>query len=297
MFDNGDFKSGWFMFMLAAIVVVFVTAQSVFFISKSWKHAKELGIEKTKLKNTVVSSILFTIAPAISILATVLVLSKALGIVLPWIRLTVIGNLAYETTAAQTAVEAMGASLTGSITDPQQFSTIAWAMTIGCIAPLLMLPFVCKKLQKKIGSTVAKNEKSAKMGDAISAAAFIGIISAFVAREINGRTTTKETFYDAAGNILLDANGEAAKITTITGSAGAVSILTLIFAMLFVVLITLAVKKFKWEKFEPFIMPVAMFAAMGMAIVLTKYLPDSISSWTWYEIGEVIENTAVAVQK
>ena len=153
-----DFKESTFMYAIALGVVAFVTLQSVFFIVKSWKHAKELGIEKEKLKNTVVSSILFTVAPAISILATVIVLANALGIVLPWIRLTVIGNLAYETTAAQTAVEAMGGTLTSSIADPKQFSTVAWAMTIGSIAPLLMLPFVCKKLQSKIGDAVNKSE-------------------------------------------------------------------------------------------------------------------------------------------
>ena len=158
-----DFKESTFMYAIALCVVAFVTLQSVFFIVKSWKHAKELGISKETLKNTVVSSILFTVAPAISILATVIVLANALGIVLPWIRLTVIGNLAYETTAAQTALEAMGGTLTSSIADAQQFSTVAWAMTIGSIAPLLMLPFVCKKLQKKIGNAVNKDKNAAKI--------------------------------------------------------------------------------------------------------------------------------------
>ena len=142
-----DFRTSPVILTVALGVVVFVLAQSVFFLVKSWKKGKELGISSDTLKNTAISSALFTVAPAISILATVLVLANALGIVLPWIRLTVIGNLAYETTAAQTAVEAMGGTLTSSIADPQQFSTVAWAMTIGSVAPLLMLPFVCKKLQ------------------------------------------------------------------------------------------------------------------------------------------------------
>ena len=75
------------MYALAGFIVVFVIAQSVFFIVKSWKRAKEIGVETEKLKQTVISSMLFTIAPAISILATVLALASALGIVLPWIRL------------------------------------------------------------------------------------------------------------------------------------------------------------------------------------------------------------------
>ena len=251
------FKESTFMYAIALGVVAFVTAQSIFFIVKSWKHAKELGIEKETLKNTVVSSILFTVAPAISILATVIVLAKALGIVLPWIRLTVIGNLAYETTAAQTAVEAMGGNLSGSVADPAQFSTIAWAMTIGSIAPLLMLPFVCKKLQTKIGNAVNKSEGSAKLGDAISAAAFIGIISAFIARAIAGTTS------DGVGN------------------AGFMSIAVLIVAMVAMVILEAICKKWNLEKLRPFTMPIAMFIGMGAAMLFEAVLPANITDFVW----------------
>lgn len=252
-----DFKESIFMYAIALGVVAFVTLQSVFFIVKSWKHAKELGIEKEKLKNTVVSSILFTVAPAISILATVIVLANALGIVLPWIRLSVIGNLAYETTAAQTAVETMGGSLTTSVTDPKQFSTIAWAMTIGSIAPLVMLPFVCKKLQKKIGSAVNKNENAAKLGDAISAAAFIGIISAFIARALAGTTSDG------------------------TGNAGFMSISVLVVAMIAMVILELICKKFNLEKLRSFTMPIAMFIGMGAAMLFEAVLPETITNFIW----------------
>lgn len=245
------------MYALALGVVAFVTVQSVFFIVKSWKHAKELGIEKEKLKNTVVSSILFTIAPAISILATVIVLANALGIVLPWIRLTVIGNLAYETTAAQTAVEAMGGSLNASIEDYQQFGTIAWAMTIGSIAPLVILPFLCKKLQNKIGNAVNKNESTARLGDAISAAAFIGIIAAFIARAIAGTSSDG------------------------TGNAGFMSIAVLVVSMLAMTLLELLCKKLKLEKLRSFTMPLAMFIGMGSAMLFEAVLPETLTSFVW----------------
>ena len=251
-----NFKESPIMYAIALGVVVFVILQSLFFIVKSWKHAKELGIEKEKLKNTVVSTILFTIAPAISILATVIVLANALGIVLPWIRLTVIGNLAYETTAAQSAVEAMGGTLSQSITDPKQFSTVAWAMTIGSIAPLILLPFVCKKLQKKIGNAVNKSDKSKKLGDAISAAAFIGIISAFISRAIAGTSS--------------DGN-----------NAGFMSISVLIVSMIATVILEFICKKFKLEKFSSFTMPISMFIGMGAAMLFDAVLPTNITSFMW----------------
>ena len=88
-----DFKSYGFMYALGFLVVAFVVAQSVFFLVRAWKRAKALGIDTSSLKKTVSSSALFTVAPALAILATVLTLSGALGLVLPWIRLTVIGAI------------------------------------------------------------------------------------------------------------------------------------------------------------------------------------------------------------
>ena len=279
-----DFKENWVMYLLAACVVVFVTVQSLYFIIKSWRHGKKIGLKKETMKETIMSSASFTFAPAVSILATVIALAASLGVVLPWIRLSVIGNLAYETTAAQTSLDVFGASLKNEVTDPGQFSTIAWAMTIGSIAPLILLPFLCKFLQKKVGKAVNKSEKSQKLGDAISASAFIGIVCAFLAREISGNTMSNKI--DAAGNFVREVNekGELAIVKVVTGSSGAMSILVLITAVVLMLVLELICKKFKLEKLETFAMPIAMLGAMGMAILFTAVLPDSVVNHTWYEV-------------
>ncbi len=289
---TGDFKSDGIMFAIAGAVIVFVIVQSVFFIVKSWKRGKEIGIDTKVLRNTVTSSAIFTVAPAISILATVFALGNALGIVLPWIRLSVIGNLAQETTAAQTTLDFWGLSLRNAVEDPTQFATIAVAMTISSIAPLLLIPFLCKLLQKKVGSAMnsgKKSEKGTSLGDVISAAAFIGIISAFVAREINGMTLTTKTLETEAGEVVKNAAGEIIKYKMITGSAGLISILVLISAMLIMLVLTILCNKFKLTKLEPFTMPIAMFAAMGIAILLMSFLPETLTGFTWYEIDKVVE--------
>lgn len=279
-----DFKENWVMYLLAACVVVFVTAQSLFFIIRSWKHGKKIGLKKETMKQTIMSSASFTFAPAVSILATVIALAASLGVVLPWIRLSVIGNLAYETTAAQTALDVFGASLKNEVVDKGQFSTIAWAMTIGSIAPLILLPFLCKFLQKKVGKVVNKSEKSQKLGDAISASAFIGIVCAFLAREISGNTMSNKI--DAAGNFVRELNdkGELEIVKVVTGSSGAMSILILITAVVLMLVLEAICKKFKLEKLETFAMPIAMLGAMGMAILFTAVLPDSVVNHTWYEV-------------
>ena len=253
-----DFKESGFMYGVAAFVILFVVAESVFFMVKAWRRGKELGISTETLKNTVFSSIVFTIAPAISILTTVIVLAGALGIVLPWIRLSVIGNLAYETVASETMLTVMGSSLSTPITDPKQFGAVAWVMTIGTSFALILLPLMCKVIQKKVGAAVHKSESSSRTADVVSAAAFIGIIAAFIARAIYGKT----------------ADG--------VGDAGFMSIVTLVTAVIVSLILETLCEKFSLKKLQPFAMPLSMFAAMAVAVVLNLVLPEQVAAFTWW---------------
>ena len=269
-----DFKNSGVMYALAALVVVFVTVQSLFFLVKAWKRGRVLGIETAKMKQTVISSALFSVAPAISILATVLALASALGYVLPWIRLSVIGNLAYETVAAEAALEALGTSMANSDLNTMEFSTVAWAMTVGSCFPLVLLPFLCKRIHKAMHKvlggateeTAADGEKpkkkiSANVGDILGAAAFIGIMAAFIARSIMG----------------VQKDGP---------SAGFMTIAVLLSAMVFTVALDFLCKKKHFTKLEPFVLPIAMFGAMGIAVLLTQTLPLEWTEFVWRTLNE-----------
>ena len=246
------------MYAIAACVIGFVVIESVYFIVKAWRAGRKLGISKETLKNTVVSSAVFSIAPALSILTTVIVLASALGIVLPWIRLSVIGNLAYETVASESMLEVMGSSLSTPITEPKQFGAVAWVMTLGTSFALVLVPIFCKGIHRKVGKVVNKSEKNSKMADVLSAAAFIGIIAAFIARAIYGKT----------------ADG--------VGDSGFMSIATLITAVIASFLLELLCEKCRLQKLQPFAMPLAMFLAMGMAVLLTQVVPEQIRAFTWW---------------
>ena len=256
-----NFKENGFMIGLGLFIVVFVIAQSLFFLVKAWKQGKKLGITTDTLKNTVVSSALFTIAPAISILATVIVLANSLGIVLPWIRLSVIGNLAYESVAAEAALDTFGLTLSSPVTDPKVFATIAFVMTIGCILPLILIIFVMKKVQKTMGKVADKNSK---LADTLSAAAFIGIIAAFVARAIAGAGKAGALYGAEFGD-----------------GAGFMSVCVLVSAMIFMSLLTFLCKKFKIKWLEAFALPISMFAAMGVAIAIAKLCPEGLAYLEW----------------
>ena len=165
------------LFTVVGLIIALVLAQSVFFLIRALRRAKELGISQSTVKKTISSSAIFTIAPAISILVDVLALSKSLGVALPWLRLSVIGSITYETVAAGNALEAAGMSAGTTITDPSLFITIAWVMTVGIAAGLVFVPFVTKKLQGGLSKIGMKDKK---WGEIFNNAMFLGMISAFL---------------------------------------------------------------------------------------------------------------------
>ncbi|MDR3344675.1 MAG: DUF5058 family protein [Oscillospiraceae bacterium] len=253
-----DFRESPFLYAISGLMALFVIAQSVFFARKAWRRAHEIGISSAQLKKTVLSSVLFTLAPALAILATVLVLGNSLGLPLPWLRLTVVGNINYEVTAAQSALESFGqaAGINEAVSDKAMFSAVAWVMTIGSVFPLVLMPFLVKRVQKKIGKTV---EKNGRWADIIAAAAFIGIISAFLARAIAG-----------LGDEKVPGDG-----------AGLMSVATLISS----VILTLILQKVSTIKglsrLEPFALPIALFGALGVAMVLGQVLPAEYINLEW----------------
>lgn len=165
------------LFVIVGAIIALVLGQSVFFLVKAAKRAKELGIASSTVKKTISSSAIFTIAPAVAVLVGVVALSKSLGLALPWLRLSVIGSITYETVAAGNALEAAGMSAGTTITDPSVYITVAWVMTIGIAAGLILVPFVTKKLQSGLMKVTMKDKK---WGEIFNNAMFLGMISAFL---------------------------------------------------------------------------------------------------------------------
>ncbi len=166
-----------FLYGLAVCVILFVLAQSIFFLVRAYRRGMELGMGAAKLKKTIVSTAVFTIAPAISILIGVVTLSKFLGIPLPWIRMSVIGAITYELPAATSTANALGLSLAEMITDPKVYAAIAWVMTLGILPSIILPPILMKRIQ---GGVVNLKNKDSKWGDIFMTSLFLGMISAFL---------------------------------------------------------------------------------------------------------------------
>ena len=230
------------LYIMVGIVLLFIMTQSIFFFIKAWKQAKEINMDIKILKKVIISSAVFTILPAISILIGVISLSKFLGIPLPWLRLSVIGSLTYELTAASTAAATVFASISETVTDPSVYSMIAWVMTIGSIFPLILIPLFFKKIQKGVANIKTKDNK---WGEIFITSLFLGMISAFL------------------GVVF-------AKITT--GAKGWIPVFVLLSSAIVMASCGVLIKALKIKWLENFALPFSMIGSMAFAILITKII-------------------------
>ncbi|MBQ4061506.1 MAG: DUF5058 family protein [Christensenellaceae bacterium] len=231
-----------FLFIAVGFIILFVIAQSIFFLVKAWRRAKEKGMDTSVLKKTVISSAVFTVAPAVAILIGVISLSKKLGVALPWLRLSVIGSLTYELTAAEAAASGVGANL-GESSVPltaEQFGAIVWVMAIGIIIGLIIVPIFSKKILGGMSKLKTKDEKWA---DLFSTALFLGMISAFL------------------GVIFAD-------ITS--GITGWIPVFVMIVSAVLMLIVGLLRKVTKAKWIEDYALPIAMVGGMAFAIPITN---------------------------
>ena len=234
------------MYCMTAIVIAFVIAMSIRFIVMAWKRAKKIGMDPKMLRRVAVSSAIFTIAPAVSILLGVIALSRALGFPLPWLRLSVIGALTYETPAAASAASAMGTDLSNLITDPVTFAAIAWVMTLGIIPGPVLVPTIGKKIENGVMRIRQKDEK---WGSLFMTALFLGMISAFL------------------GMIFA---------TVSEGLRGWIPCFVMIASALIMCVCAVFVKLLHWKWMEDYALPISMLGGMALSIPITN-LVDMIA--------------------
>ena len=231
-----------FLYVVAVCVIVFVLAQSVYFLVRAYRSGKTIGMETAVLKKTVLSTAVFTIAPAISILLGVVTLSKFLGIPLPWIRMSVIGAITYELPAATSTANALGISLSETITDPKVYSAIAWVMTLGILPSIVLPPILMKRIQ---GGVIKIKNKDSKWGDIFMTAMFLGMISAFL------------------GMVFADVR---------KGLSGFIPIFVLLVSALIMCICGLLIKKCKMKWLETYALSISMVGAMIFAVLITPLI-------------------------
>ena len=239
------------IFLMAGFLVAVVLAQSVFFLVKALRRSREIGMDQTKIRKTIKTAAIFTIAPAVSIVISVIALSKSLGIPLPWLRLSVVGSLSYEAIAAGNAASAMGLAL-GKIESltAQQFVNISLVMTISIMLGIWLVPAIGKKLLS--GMTSLEN-RDKKWADIFQNAMFIGMIAAFLGF----------VFCDFSR---LWVPGDYSP------TSGLVPVCVMVAAALVMVVCGLLMKKPKFAWLADYALPISLLLGMASAIPITAWL-------------------------
>ena len=235
------------IYALVAITIAAVLGQSVFFLWRALKKAKELKMDKEKIRAAIISSLIFTIAPAISIIICVMTLSKSLGVALPWLRLSVVGSLSYETVAANNALSGMGLKL-GEVTNltGSQFVTVVFVMTISIMAGVLLTPIASKKIQGGLKKMETRDKRwSAIFSDSL----FMGMIAAFL------------------GFVFCDFSGVFAG-----EFAGLIPVLVMFSSAVLMAGCGALMKATGWKFLSDYALPISMVGGMLLAIPYTAWL-------------------------
>lgn len=184
------------MYLICGGVILFVAVVCVIFMVRAWRAGVAAGMDKAKMKRVITSSATFTILPSVGILLGVIALSGSLGTPLPWLRLSVIGALHYETQVAQGAAESIGLSgLNISEMTPEAFTTIALLMSFCIIWGMVFSVLFNKRYLKKLSQPKASGGVSAGgFGDSAMTAMFIGLVSAYLGSYIGGFVSGKGLF-------------------------------------------------------------------------------------------------------
>ena len=145
-----DQLNGSGIYLVCGGIVLFIAAVCVVFLVRAWRAGKALGMDTVRMKRAITSSATFSLLPSVGILLGVLALSGSLGIPWPWLRLSVIGALHYETQVAGAAAEQVGVTLSPDAMTTQAFATIALLMSVCIMWGLVLTTLFNRKYLKRL---------------------------------------------------------------------------------------------------------------------------------------------------
>ena len=196
------------IYLICGVIVLFVALVCVIFAVRAYRAGKAIGMDVTKMKRTIVASATFAVLPSVGILLGVIALSGSLGTPWPWLRLSVIGALHYETQVAEAAAEAVGlGGLSASQMTAKAFTTIALLMSVCIMWGMVFSLFTCKRYTERLSNPAPKPKKEGKglslagFGDQAMTAMFIGLVSAYLGSYI-GTLVSGEGLFLFKGSFL-----------------------------------------------------------------------------------------------
>ena len=258
------------LFIIAGILVAVVLAQSVFFLVKAYRRSKVIGMDSAKIRKTIVSAAVFTIAPAVAIVISVMTLSQTLGLPLPWLRLSVVGSMSYEMVAANNALSAMGEKLgSGVALTAQQFVNVLTVMTVSIMLGIWLVPAIGKKLQKGMSSL---SKRDAKWADTFSNALFIGMIAAFVGFVFSNVSRLWDPAARVVTETVMENGVEVEQQIVTSATSGLIPVCVMAVSALTMIVCGLLMRKPKLKWLSEYALPISLVVGMAAAIPFTAWL-------------------------
>ncbi len=210
--------NGGGVYLICGGIVLFIAVVCVVFMVRAWRAGKALGMDTTRMKRAVTASATFSVLPSVGILLGVLALSGSLGVPWPWLRLSVIGALHYETQVASAAAEQLGVSMDPGRMTVEAFPSIALLMSI-CImwGMILSTLFNRRYLNRLQQGGKTEERKGGGFGDRAMAAMFIGMVSAYIGSYVGSFIS---------GNGLFTFSGDWTPLVVVAVAAAAMAVFT-----------------------------------------------------------------------
>ena len=295
-FQAGFTPDSWVMYLMYGLIVAFVSVEAIYYLVKSIRRAKKIGMDMGKIKRVITTSATFSVLPAIGIGIGVVTLVGAIGIALPAIRLSVVGSLQYETQVADAAASAMAGSMAQLMQEgvtPKAFVTIAFMMTLAIIWGCLFVVLFYKRLQPKLTKLGKKDlsasksvnkfvdQKKINIGDLAFQIAFIGMIIAYLSMAIS----------TVFGTTKLDDGSTFQNMYTTYGYYNLIAVVVAAGCMMgFDVL----VNKFNWKWLDSFSTAFSMIIAMVVVAIIAYFA--QVNGWDpTLTVAETVKSAALLI--
>lgn len=168
------------LYVIGVVLILYVFYESFVFYKKAYQRGIEIGMSETQLKETTRMSVIFSIVPSIPILIGLVTMIPLFGdVVIPWIRLSVVGSVSYETYAAMAIKNA--ANIVSLTDDLKVYSTSIWTMTVSIMSGAVILLFFYRSYQSKLA---AIREKNAAWSNILISAMFMGLVGTIGAQQL-----------------------------------------------------------------------------------------------------------------
>ena len=258
------------LFIIAGLLVAVVLGQSIYFLVKALRRSKQLGMDQKKIRKTIRTAAIFTIAPAVAIVISVMTLSQTLGLPLPWLRLSVVGSMSYEMVAANNALSAMGQTLGGGTAlSAQQYVNVLTVMTISIMLGIWLVPVIGKKLQ---GGMSKLSNRDAKWADIFSNALFIGMIAAFLGFVFSNVSRLWSESARVVTEKVIENGVEVKKEVITSATSGLVPVCVMLTSAITMVICGLLMRKPKLKWLSEYALPISLVVGMAAAIPFTTWL-------------------------